>query len=257
MPPICPLPIALRIRLTVLAVVAASIAGVLRPTPVGAAAKPEGAYRLLQPGDRWSYITRGVMERNGRVLPYAQTTYVEVLSETRKAPDGTECRVLSIRTITRSPAGVDRSSSEAFFTQALDGTLLIHGRRPADKTEPQWVVEPAERCIPDVKSPLKVNATWSARYKMSDDTSGEQRAEVVGTHRLKIPVGVFQCFVVRSTLQESDGLKVLMLDWYAPEVGSHAFSFSLAKTAEGLRFVEAEVLVGHALQNAPERKPGR
>lgn len=240
-------------RLAVLALTAALSASLITFSGLSAAAvgkRTEGAYRILQPGDRWSYITRGVMERGGRVLPYSQTTYVEVLNETRKAPDGTECKVLSIRTITRSPAGTDRSSSEAFFTQAEDGTLLIRGRRPADKTEPQWVTEPPERCIPDVKSPLRVNAAWSTRYRMSDDTSGEQRAEVVGVRRLKIPVGTLQCYVVRSSLQESDGLKVLMLDWYVPELGSHAFSFSLAKTAEGLRFVEAEVLVGHALQKA-------
>ncbi|MGQ9697735.1 MAG: hypothetical protein ACUVRO_07050 [Armatimonadota bacterium] len=227
----------------------AAVATALGARPTYGASREQGKYRQLQPGDRWSYITRGVMERDGRVLPYSQTTMVEVLNETRKAPDGTECRVLSIRTVTRSPAGVDRSTSEAYFTQSPDGTVLVRGRKPADKPEPQWVAEPLERCIPDVKSPLKVGESWSTRYKMSDNTTGEQRAEVVGVRRLRIPVGTFRCFVVRSSLQESDGLRVLMLDWYVPELGSHAFSFSLAKTAEGLRFVEAEVLVGHALSS--------
>jgi hypothetical protein len=38
-----------------------------------------------------------------------------------------------------------------------------------------------------------------------------------------------------------------MLDWYVPELGSQVMTVSLAKTGDGLTFVEAEVMVGSSL----------
>jgi hypothetical protein len=226
-----------------------------QPASLGAArgsTRSKGVLRQLQPGDRWGFISRGIVGRGTRILPFSQTRTVEVLSETKKSPSGTECKVLSMRTLTRSPAGTDTSTSEAYFTQTQDGTILIHGRKPADKPDIQWVVDPPEKYIPDVKSPLSVGASWANTYKMSDDTTGTQKSEVVGTHRLKIPAGTFDSFVIKSQLEESDGLKVVLLAWYVPELGTEVLTVSIAKTAEGLTFIETEVLVGHSLQKTAQ-----
>jgi len=212
-----------------------------------AAPKPKGAFRQLQVGDKWAFITRGIVAQGNRIATYSETRQVGVTPETRRSPDGVECRVIAMQTLTYAFGRRDISDSEAIFTQDQNGTIQIRGRKRSDRPEIQWVVDPKEGGIPDVRSPVSVSDSWTTRYRMSDDSTGQQESRVVGTQRIKLPIGTFDCYVVRSHLEESDGLKVVMLDWYVPELGSQVMTVSLAKTGDGLTFVEAEVMVGSSL----------
>jgi hypothetical protein len=219
-------------RVSFLVIVAGFLAGCGGAS--GGVTAPE-SIRLLAAGDSWTYLvtgnaTKSFPDGSGVSGNFNGTMVRTVLPTTLTDDKGNACQVLDENwNISIETLGAQLLGFQQCFTQAIDGTIFLHGnsdpvRGKADNPVNRFVADPASGSFLLLKSPVAVEDTFTLGPATFDDATTLQGIYTVPSAEvLPLAIATFQTFRMETFTQQVSGgttFTIQVIRWMVPRLGT-------------------------------------
>jgi len=186
-------------------------------------------WRILQPGDYINYKVTGSGNINGGDVSFLGTAEYKVLSDTQTDYYGNKCKVMrmsmdlmAIATVSKKQGRLKRTSDQ-YFTQDINGSLMYHGTKKHENQSLSFVKTPLTGWYYGYKTPLPIRDTLSQHVVYTDGKTFDSTDMLIGEEQVSIAVGIFKAFKSTSngvmTYNDSRTEQGMETTWVVPEIG--------------------------------------